>query len=177
MLWRLLTMMGVILLVACAPNKSKPKKSKAHPKAPIYSPFVVEISSSVPHELSFSVISFKDVGMSIDPSEQSYEYEALAEGVADRFAASFPEPERQASVRHLPEITDKDQHVACEAGHIYVDLWKAAKGTGYSLWSGCGEDDEFAHRELATMDSIAVAKDIAHELRRATDKGCFTRHC
>ncbi len=144
------------------------------PSAPNYSPFVLDVDADVP----FAIISFKDVGMSLPSTDQAFVYESLAESLASELDGR----EIMSRVRHVPEILDPNNHVACEGEHIYVDLWKSSSSAGdrfgYSLWSGCGEDDRFAfqdERVLATVD--ALAQDIASSLSNAVETRCFTRLC
>ena len=139
---------------------------------PVYSPFVVR----VPDENAFSVISFKDVGMSLSSDEQLHVYETIAEGLALELGSHMD---------HDPHSADPANHLSCEGEHVYVDLWQSGRGWGYSLWSGCGEDDQFAHREVEVSiepdDRVAslqsLTDDIARELRRAVRENCFTRSC
>lgn len=174
------------LMLGC--NSSPPPESAA-PPAPEpeevehdhqYSPFTVHMHQE---ELPFGVISFKDVGMSLPNDERAFVYESLAQSLAMQLTTSA---ELSSEVQHTVEILDPAAHAFCEGRHIYVDLWQAGEGWGYSLWSGCGEDDRFAHRELASRvveqdDRIATLEplvaDIADSLRSALQTGCFTRHC
>ncbi len=138
---------------------------------PIYSPFVVRVGNA-----PFALISFKDVGMSLADDERSLVYESLAEGLSLELASL------QSTVEHEPAIADPASHVACEAEHIYVDLWREGEGWGYSLWSGCGEADKFGHHRVeADGDHLAsidpLANHIASRLREAVRTGCFTAHC
>ena len=148
-----------------------------------YSPFVMHLDHE---ELPFGAISFKDVGMSLPDDHQVFAYEALAESLSLELQRGVAD--LSVEVRHTVEILDPAAHVACEGRHIYVDLWKAGSGWGYSLWSGCGEDDEFAHREVASVSEAAadtgdaatfepLTRDIARSLLAAVESGCFTRHC
>jgi len=146
---------------------------------PHYSPFVVDMHDE---ELPFERISFKDVGMSLPADEREMVYETIAEGLATQLRTTHA-----SGVRHALEVTDPANHLACGGRHIYVDLWQAGEGWGYSLWSGCGEDDRFAHRELATLPRdelsphlaslLPLTEDIATQLESAIESGCFTRHC
>ncbi len=145
---------------------------------PVYSPFVVQMRTQ---SLPFSVISFKDVGMTLPQTDRVHVYETIAEGLALELASHET---MSNDVGHDITMSDPSSHVACEGEHIYVDMWSAGEGGwGYSLWAGCGQDDEFAHREidppgddrLAALAPLAV--DIANELRTAIRTGCFTRHC
>ena len=148
---------------------------------PSYSPFVIHTHHDA---LPFALISFKDVGMSLPETERIVAYEALAEALSMDLRRELTD--LSSEVRHTVEILDPAAHVACEGEHIYVDLWKAGGGWGYSLWSGCGEDDEFAHREVAsaavgaedmTRSLQPLSRDIAEQLMAASRSGCFTRHC
>ncbi len=149
---------------------------------PSYSPFVLHMSR--PDGLPFGAISFKDVGMSIPEQERVLAYETLAESLSLELQRRMDDV--AVEVRHTVEILDPAAHLSCEGRHIYVDLWKAGEGWGYSLWSGCGEDDEFAHEEVeptrvavaGTAESFEpLTRDIVASLVDATRTGCFTKHC
>jgi hypothetical protein len=171
-----LAVLACLALVACAPGApSAPVVPQAAGDAPsdgpLYSPFVVEVEAS-----PFDVISFKDVGMSLPAPDRSLAYESLAEGLALELR------ERQSRVRYEEDIRDPANHVACAGRHIYVDLWSNAERLGYSLWSGCGEDDRFDWRELERQPTIEADVDelsraIATSLDTAIETGCFTRRC
>ncbi|MCB9634522.1 MAG: hypothetical protein H6721_20555 [Sandaracinus sp.] len=144
---------------------------------PVYSPFLLRLDEGSP----FGLISFKDVGMSLADDERVFVYESLAEGLA--IALREHDAPLSSTVHHDHAIADPGNHTHCEGRHIYVDLWSEAEGWGYSLWSGCGEDDQFAHRavradrvdRLASLDPLAA--DIATSLREAVRTNCFNRHC
>jgi hypothetical protein len=144
---------------------------------PVYSPFLLRLDHGQP----FGLISFKDVGMSLAEEERTLVYESLAEGLA--MALREDAAPMSSTVHHDHEVADPANHVHCEGRRIYVDLWSEADGWGYSLWSGCSEDDQFAHRavranrddRLASLDPLAA--DIASTLRDAVRTNCFTRHC
>lgn len=175
------TTLPALLLAACGATSNAPDAShgSSAPQAqqpqrgPVYSPFVVGVQGTE----AFSVISFKDVGMSLAPEDRAYLYESLAEGLAAQLRDGAPA--LATIVDHDEGITDPQAHLACEAGHVYVDLWKAGSGWGYSLWSGCGEDDEFAHREIPAPEASMepLARDIATQLQVALQTSCFVRHC
>ena len=155
-----------------------------------YSPFVLDVHG--PQSLPFHVISFKDVGVSTD-DDRSALYESIAESLANELMTVHPnasiDMSMMSEVRHDDAITDPASHVACEGGHIYVDVWRAGgEGDyGYSLWSGCGEDDRFAYNDHVAPgangggDLIAsvepLTRDIADALRSAVQTRCFQRHC
>lgn len=171
---------GAGLLAVRASSPATPPATEAAPETPrasYYSPFVLQMSA----ELPFEQISFKDVGMSLDPAHQQLVYEEVAQSLA--FAlASFPEPPMSSEVLYSEQAADPSSHLACGASHIYVDVWapEGAERWGYSLWSGCGEDDRFAHQEItrARPDDVeALTRAIAADLARAVETRCFTRRC
>lgn len=176
------------LLVACHSDEAEsvvappPEVRAEHDHAHQYSPFVVHMHGA---DLPFGVISFKDVGMSLPEDERPFVYESLAQSLTMQLEQHA---NLSSEVRHTVEILDPANHAFCEGRHIYVDLWEAGEGWGYSLWSGCGEDDRFAHRELASAVAAAPAgdhiasieplvRDIADSIRDAISSGCFTRRC
>lgn len=157
------------------PSEEHEEAGHAH----TYSPFALQMRQA---GLPFSIISFKDVGMSIPEEDRAFVYESIAQGLAA--ALDHPTAPMSSEVQHLAAIADPNNHLHCESRHIYVDLWREAAGWGYSLWSGCGADDEFAHRAVsAPTDHGAIAsyepltRDIADRLRDAVRTGCFTRRC
>ncbi|MEO1228304.1 MAG: hypothetical protein AAFZ18_05305 [Myxococcota bacterium] len=143
----------------------------------LYSPYVLQMSA----ELPFQRISMKDVGMSVDPShrEQVYEEVAMSLSVA---LAQDPEIPMSSEVLYSEEVKDPASHLACGMAQIYVDVW-APRGTerwGYSLWSGCSEEDRFARHEVNRRDAQdvdALTRSIAHSLRHAVATRCFVREC
>lgn len=150
------------------------------PRGPQYSPFVIEVTGA---NLPFEHITFKDVGMSVAPENQAFVYETIAQSLS----AALGDDQRmslEARVLYSEEAADPAHHRACAGRHVYVDLWHSAESPkwGYSLWSGCGEDDQFAWREFATVspDPASVeplTRDIVAHLGRALETGCFTRNC
>ena len=132
----------------------------------------------------FSEISFKDVGlMSVPAPDREGVYEAIAESLAVELghdaALSLP-----GEVHYSQAMSDPSNHLSCAARHAYVDLWDATAPSrwGYSLWSGCGDEDQFAWREIDrprdSEDAIAsLTRSIASSLRDAVRTGCYTRHC
>ncbi|MEO0323602.1 MAG: hypothetical protein AAF447_11645 [Myxococcota bacterium] len=177
---------ALLALVACAEpdarvTPSEPAMAGEGAVAASYSPFALEVSEGAP----FRLISFKDVGMSLPEDARGFVYESLAESLATSLRRRADGP-LASQVVHDPTLLDPSAHLACEGGHIYVDVWSAGEGYGYSLWSGCGAEDRFAHREVASQqpvseDAVAallpLAEDMAAQLRSAVTSGCFTRHC
>lgn len=170
---RRMGMAAALLLGACT---AKPGAAPA--PGPSYSPFVLQMSGG---ELPFGQISFKDVGMSVEPSERGHVYEALASSLASELA-SHPAAPMSSEVVYSEAAADPSSHLACGVAHIYVDVW-APQGTerwGYSLWSGCSEEDRFAHREVprsTAMDVSSLSRDIADTLRSAIERRCFVASC
>ncbi len=156
------------------------EEQEVEPHAHFYSPFALRMRTP---GLPFSVISFKDVGMSIPEPDRAFVYEGIAEGLAHALTHAGEGP-MSSEVQHRLAVADPNNHLHCEGAHIYVDLWRETEGWGYSLWSGCGEDDEFAHRAVtASVEHVRLAslepltRDIADRLRDAVRTGCFTRNC
>lgn len=183
-----LSLLSLFSLAACGSERATPPRASVETAArvvlpaapetrdPVYSPFLLDVS-----EAPFGLISFKDVGMSLPAEERALVYESLAEELS--LALRRDLAPMSSMVRHDAAITDPNNHVVCTGRQIYVDLWSEADGWGYSLWSGCSEDDEFAHRavrvdrtdRLASLDPLA--DDIAKSLRAAVRRNCFTRLC
>ena len=161
---------------------AQPIELEVAPNTANYSPFVLDVQGQS-SDLPFHLISFKDVGMSIAPGpERELAYETLAEALSLELA-SDPRAPMSSSVRHDAAQLDPSAHVACEGDHVYVDVWRAGDdgAYGYSLWSGCGEDDRFAYNDTVAITSTAeldpLAVEIADSLRSALQTGCFQRHC
>jgi len=146
-----------------------------------YSPFVLRLEGS-----HFDLVSFKDVGMHVGDEDAEIVYETIAESLA----MSLAEDEGlgiQAEVAYDEGILDPKNHVACGATQLYVDVWRNAEAAkwGFSLWSGCSEDDKFAWKELEyeskdadPIEQIApLTKSITHTLRKASEAECFQKAC
>ncbi len=148
-----------------------------------YSPFVINLHNSE----VFHKISFKDVGARTTEAERAALYEALAESL--RFELKTHQHLKlQGEVTYDEAITDPRNHLACGAYHLYVDFWRSSQPDrwGYSLWSGCGDDDNFAWQEVAYAPSAAqpltsqvqpLAKHIAQTLGDATSRSCYQKVC
>lgn len=167
---------GLVVLVTPLPGCPKPVASdRSRATVPAkYSPFEVVIDGDLPYD----VISFKDVGLGLDHAEQAFAYEAIAESLSLEIPAVLAV---QARSRFVPGRAHPSRHQSCEARHVYVDLWRpGGHGWGYSLWSGCGEDANFALQELPKADGSQVdelARAIAASLAHATRTACFAKHC
>jgi hypothetical protein len=145
-----------------------------------YSPYLVDVHGAA----DFDLISFKDVGLNLEDPEA---YELLADALAMSLA-DHPAMSVDASLLHDARYIDAAYHVACGESHIYVDVWRADGPArwGYSLWSGCGEDSQFAWEELAM--TIPIEPDVALAIQPLTDAiassigeavatGCYERRC
>ncbi|RLB51443.1 MAG: hypothetical protein DRJ42_16805 [Deltaproteobacteria bacterium] len=182
-----LTISSLALLSGCDRSESTPapapaaEATEAVPgSGPRYSPFVVEVTGT---DLPFEHITFKDVGISVAPDDQEFIYETIAQSLSAALGADQG-MSLEARVLYSEDAADPAHHRACAARHVYVDVWHSAESLkwGYSLWSGCGEDDQFAWREFAATspDPASVdplTRDIAAHLGRALATGCFTRNC
>jgi hypothetical protein len=179
-----MALMAGAVLTACEPDRplGRLQADAPEPAGPLYSPWVLEVEGD---DASFEEISFKDVGLSSPVEERERVYEAIAMSLAEeiRGDAGLALTSR---VRYSEAMSDPSNHLSCAARHVYVDLWQSSRPDrwGYSLWSGCGEDDQFAWREVERPrgedDDAAIAsltRSIAGSLREAVRTGCFTRHC
>lgn len=159
--------------------KEAKKKPSFH-----YSPFVLKVSSQ---ESVFKTISFKDVGVhGLADAERDVLYETIAESLAYKLSQA-QDLSMTSRVVYDEEILDPNNHLACGSHHLYVDIWRSSKTRwGYSLWSGCGEDDNFEWKELS-VDEVEVGdlveevnpltKGIVESLRAANARGCYQKTC
>lgn len=145
-----------------------------------YSPFGVRVDGHG----AFRFISFKHAGAEpLDPDDPVFE--ALAESVALELRSGVEA--LTTEVVHAPELRDPHNHTFCAGSHLYVDFWRSPGPArwGYSLWSGCGDDDRFAWREVqasiapdALLNALSrVSRDLASTLSRADAAGCYQRRC
>lgn len=150
---------------------------------PVYSPFVLDIKD----KNVFRRISFKDVGAKLDQKHATMLYESLAEALRAELS-NDPTLSMRAEVSFDKAITDPKNHLACGSDHLYIDFWRSQNPQrwGYSLWSGCGEDDNFAWKEFvytvdkpgAPVEEIApLAKNIVSSIKEANAKGCYQKAC
>jgi len=184
--WLFPCLLPLVVLLGCdAEAPGRVEAPKAEPAQYSYSPFVVELSGD---GLPFHQISFKDVGMSLPQDTRAFTYETIAESLSAELGSSSQPMETE--VRYSEAAADPDNHRHCQGQHIYVDLWhnavsraESSSKWGYSLWSGCGADDQFAWRELQVSGPDPVStvspltEGIADSLRDAMRTGCFQREC
>lgn len=148
-----------------------------------YSPFVLRITS---HRI-FRTVSFKDVGSHLGHKDANVVYEALADALALE-VNTIPELSMVSNVAYDASNLDPSNHLSCGADKIYVDFWRAKSPErwGYSLWSGCGEDDNFAWKEIAytpskkkdlIKDLKPLAQGIVSSLKDAHTNSCYQKMC
>lgn len=165
-------------------NKAEPVEAVKKPKF-YYSPFVLEVQDQ---DAVFKKISFKDVGVGeLTHAERATLYETMAESLSYELSLA-PDLEMPAQVAYDLEITDPKNHLACGSNHLYVDVWrsKSPERWGFSLWSGCGEQDNFAWKEVTYMpretdDMIEEVKPltrgIVDAIKVAEEQGCYQKTC
>ncbi len=174
-------MVGLAGAVACeAPPRSAPAAAEQYH----YSPFVVQVSGT---GMVFDTITFKDVGLSRDKSDPNDAlFETIAESVSYEIQSTPEFGVSHSSVEYITEYSDANNHLSCETQHLYVDVWDRADHWGYSLWSGCGESDNFAWEEVAATgesdatlpESVApLAGSITATLVHAHRNKCFVKKC
>lgn len=186
------TGLAALALFGCTPSDppAAPPAATAAPPAAIeaaapthrYSPFAIRLDG----HRSFEVVTFKDVSQPLpDPALQTDELVAEAFAIALRAT----HPAVLTEVVHEPDLLDPDNHVFCDRRHLYVDFWRTPRADaevlwGYSLWSGCGEDDRFAWQELDGPAAYGLAEQvervvdhIARRLSVADAAACHQRRC
>lgn len=147
-----------------------------------YSPFYVELKGAG----EFDIITFKDVGLKRSTTDPN---DPLLEVIAESLSYSISESDLgygPAYVSYAEELADPASHKACGQNHLYVDVWKSRDSRyGYSLWSGCGESDNFAWKELeipAKGSNLAdevepLTRSITESIAEAKASQCFQKHC
>jgi hypothetical protein len=149
-----------------------------------YSPFGVKLANGE----HFHIISFKDVGLRRqDPKPNDPLLETIAQSLAYELQVAEG-MQLSPRVVHDEALADPKEHVKCEANHLYVDVWRgeAPDRWGYSLWSGCSMEGQFAWREVpSTTDPDEdmtkavepLTEGIVESLADARQKGCFQKTC
>lgn len=178
--------LSVILALGACTRATAPSAESVEPAEEVvevepvshqYSPYVVRMST----ELPFGLISFKDVGMSLPENARPQVYEEVAQSLAVALSKDAGLP-LMSTVEYDLEMADPAHHLMCGYEQVYVDVWapQGVERWGYSLWSGCAEEDRFAHREVerkSAEDIEALTRDIAISLRTAVQTGCFISSC
>lgn len=169
-------------VITKAASKAKVGTAAAVKASYAYSPFVLRIAS---HSI-FRTVSFKDVGSHLGHKDADTVYEALADALALEMN-TIPELSMVSNVDYDASNLDPSNHLSCGADRIYVDFWRAKEPAkwGYSLWSGCGEDDNFAWKEIPyspvkgdlVTNLKPLAKGIVSSLKAANTKSCYQKMC
>jgi hypothetical protein len=150
-----------------------------------YSPFMI----TAPDGTVFKTITFTDVGLRqpepgpVDPLLLETIAESLAQKIAHHEQLNFT-----PVVAYDKALIDPDNHLFCEQHHLYIALWRgyAPDRWGYSLWSGCNEEHQFAWKEVVASAGDApdlvsavdpLTTSIAETLAEATRKSCFLAAC
>ncbi len=155
------------------------------PREHYYSPFVIALAG----EGVFKSVTFTDVGIS-QPTPGPVD-ETLLETIAESLAQHMSRSDvlsYSTRVYHDAAVAIPDNHLFCEESHLYVALWKGYSPDrwGYSLWSGCNEEHQFAWKEVEIPDSAAhdmiestkpLSVSIVESLEKATTDNCFLSEC
>jgi hypothetical protein len=147
-----------------------------------YSPFVVKLNGA-----DFDTVSFKDVGLDRETTDPN---DPLFEVIAASFAYEISKRnslDYEAQVIYDEEILDPGNHLYCGTNHLYVDVWKSSSPDrwGFSMWSGCGEIDNFAWKEVPdtspsddpTVHVEPLTAGIVEALADAAKSNCFQKSC
>lgn len=153
-----------------------------------YSPFIVRVDG----DKLFDTISFKAVGgFSGDKAARQRLFERLAGFLAEGLRQG-PGLKVTTAVYFDAFIADPASHCACEGRHAYVDFWRAQEPDGkwgFSLWSGCNADSQFAWQEVSRPQSQAktstqdeampriLGLQVAKTLAQAMRSGCADSSC
>ena len=151
-----------------------------------YSPYFL----SGDGELPFTTISFTDVGLNVraEAPVDAYLLEAIAESLAYKII-THEELNFTPEVRYDAHMEDPENHRFCDDAHLYVALWRGYDPDrwGYSLWSGCHEDQQFAWEEvehpgalehpdvLAQVDPLTDS--IVASIHQAHQRSCYGLSC
>lgn len=164
---------------ASEPVLSRPGTSTLPRPTHRYSPFAIRLDG---HD-AFDVVTFKDVSQTL-PDPALHVDELMAEAFA--IALRNSHPGLLTEVVHEPKLLDPGSHVFCDQRHLYVDFWQSGAPSrwGYSLWSGCGEEDRFAWQEIDAPGAAELAVQvervvdaISRRLQLADGAGCHRRDC
>lgn len=140
-------------------------------------------------DLYFERITFTDVGLNApDPGPaEPLVMEAIAESLVQqlerREALDFT-----GRVDYDKNLEDPAAHMHCDRQHLYVALWRGWEPDrwGYSLWSGCHEQQKFAweevldphpdHPDVVTWVEPLVDS-IVDSIEEADEEECFSAKC
>ncbi|TXD32319.1 hypothetical protein FRC96_18060 [Lujinxingia vulgaris] len=151
-----------------------------------YSPYYLTLTGG---DFVFRTVTFQDVGMKQpEPGPMAPEvFEAIAHSLAEKFT-EHEKLSFSSQVFVDRGLEDPNNHLFCESEHLYVALWRGYSPDrwGYSLWSGCAEEHQFAWEEV--LDPVGVDKDllgsveyltesIAESVSKASESKCFLANC
>lgn len=150
-----------------------------------HSPFVIEGQG----ELDFETISFTDVGL--NSPEKGPADPFVLETIAESLAYELNNEEAfdyRGVVEYDKTLKDPDQHLYCDRQHLYVALWRGYEPDrwGYSLWSGCHEQQKFEWREITDdigddADTLTwvepLTQSIVDSVVDAHAEECFVARC
>ncbi len=152
-------------------------------RAKRYSPFAIRVEGSFP----FDVVTVQDVGLHLTDGLDQGLYEAISQAISIALDGNefF---EVRANMFYVEDVSNPTHHEFCDSDHLYVALWHGTHPDkwGFSLWSGCGELDEFAWREFEAalgvseipFDSIeTLAAEIVSAVETAARTQCFQKRC
>lgn len=166
------------------PGDEQPSKEDKAPgeKSYYYSPFVVKLGGG-----HFDTVSFKDVGLARESKEAN---DPLLEVISQSFALKVNQHEAlgyDTEVTYDEQLLDPANHLSCGLNHLYIDVWQSSSPDrwGYSLWSGCGEFDNFAWKEVPatagdedlTQHVEPLTSHIVESLAEAAKSKCFQKTC
>jgi hypothetical protein len=183
-----------LVLPACRSHSAEPSpssgeqaKAEEHDgdRPHYYSPFMLKADDAK----VFKTITFTDVGLKqpepgpVDPVLLETIAESLAQKIAEHESLDFT-----PAVSYDRGLLDPANHLFCEQHHLYIALWRGYDPDrwGYSLWSGCEEEHQFAWKEIPdpspTGSDLVTAvepltQSIAETLAEATSRSCFVARC
>ena len=178
-------MMLALVYVGCDEPGHSESESETEPGEEYHSPFFIEGQG----ELDFETVTFTDVGLNAPEGgpADTFVLEAIAESLAYELAATG-EFDYQGQVKYDEKLADPDSHLYCDREHLYVALWRGYEPDrwGYSLWSGCHEQQKFEWEELPDEvgeDADAVTwvepltESIVDSVAEAHEEQCFSAKC
>ncbi len=126
--------------------------------APTPSPYLAEtVDVGVSHW--FQRVTFKDVGLAAGAGERETWIRAVTHALARALDTRL-----MARAHAVAEVAAPEWHHACQGRHVYVDVWRGTEPArvGFSLWRGCGAEDEFAWQEVPVDGAwVSSAQDVA----------------
>ncbi len=177
--------LGLVAVGAVACDGSSPESEEPEPSEEYHSPFVIRADG----DFQFEKVTFTDVGLASPASGPAEQF--VLEAIAESLAYEFNQRESfdfDSGVEYEESLRDPDNHLFCDRQHLYVALWRGYEPErwGYSLWSGCHEQQKFAWEEVP--DRVDEASDIltrvepltesiVDDVEAAVDENCFSKVC